>query len=105
MGRHSLQVLHQRICALEHSKSKGMAEKECDHVDKNACFQPHNSENLNYFCVSMRSRGERYCEEKGNVVFFVCLFLIFGHMCCAVYQVLQTLTHFYTSLFFIISET
>lgn len=75
MGRHSPQVLHQKICILEHSKSKATAEKECNHVDKSAYFQPHNFENLNYFCVYMQSRGVEDTVKRKRMLCFCCLFV------------------------------
>lgn len=62
-------------------------EKGCNHVDKSACFQPNNSEILKIFCVPMQPRGD-IVKYTGLVVF-----LLYGHLCHTVRQVLQSLTN------------
>lgn len=56
------------MCTWEHSKSKAIPEKECNHVDKSACFQPNNSENLKIFLCACAAKGG-YCEREGNFLY------------------------------------
>lgn len=50
-------------------KSKAMVEKECNHLNKSACFQSNHSENLKIFLCAYKAKGG-YCEGEGNACFF-----------------------------------
>lgn len=59
-----IEVLHQGICDLEHSKSKAMSEKECRHLDKSVCFQSDHSENLKIFLCACEAKREILCRGR-----------------------------------------